>query len=268
MDNVKKKYGVVTGATSGIGKSYAEKLASQQYNLIITGRRKKLLEKNKNYLEEKYNIQVDLFVFDLTDKFNLNHFLKSLDSYEQINYFVNNAGFGNEKDFFHESIENIEKMLQVHINTSIQILHKISKIMIKQKNGFIVSVNSLAAFLPGPMGEIYSSTKLFLNQFVFSTSVTLKKNNVYIQALCPGFTYTNFHEKMGIEKNRQKSKGIIRWMSAERVVDISYRKKKSRLVIPGFSNKIIYYLKKILPDSLYFYFASKSSNSDMDEFFK
>lgn len=178
VEYVNKPYAVITGATSGIGKSYSEKLASLGYNLILTGRRKKILENNKKELMNQYNIHVDLFIFDLTDNYKLNNFLKSLEKYKKIEFFINNAGFGNSKNFYMESMDNIEKMLQVHINASVKIFHKISKIMIEQKKGFIISINSLAAFLPGPMGEIYSSTKAFLNQFSLSLSVTLRKNKI------------------------------------------------------------------------------------------
>lgn len=149
-------------------------------------------------------------------------------------------------------------MVNVHIMCPMKLIHFILPKMIEQGNGTIINVSSLSAFLIIPKNATYSGTKAFLKAFSESLHLELINTGVKLQVLCPGFVKTDFHEKMGILKSRQKNKGIIRWMSPEKVVDISLEELKHNKLIckPGFFENLGMNMLTLLPKTVYCKIAS------------
>lgn len=258
---MRKKLAIITGATSGIGAAYAELLASKNYNLIITGRRAKIINKLAKNLISKYKIEIKVIIIELSNDSELNKFTRYIKKIKNIDILINNAGFGSRKSFFEDSYLNQEKMINVHITATTKIVYAVTPKMIKQNMGIIINVSSIAAFLSGPESTIYCATKAFLNTFSKSIYIALKKYNIKVQALCPGFTRTDFHDKLKIDNKKLKNHSIIRWMTAKKVALLSYKNiKKNKVVyIPGFSNKLLHFLIILIPDYLYFKLAEKYS---------
>ncbi|MEA3560167.1 MAG: SDR family oxidoreductase [Candidatus Omnitrophota bacterium] len=253
-----KKYALITGATSGIGAAFAAHLAQSGYNLIITGRREKIIQKVAGEIKTNYKVDVRVILADFSMKNDLDRLTAYLNEIDNIEILVNNAGFGNRKLFFDDDFNNQEKMLKVHINAVVRLTRRIVPKMIKNGKGIIINVSSLAAFLPSSTTGIYCATKAFINTFSESMHIILKDKNIKVQALCPGFTRTDFHQKLDIGRSMLKNKGIIRWMAADDVVKISLAalKKRKVIVIPGFFNKLIKLLITLLPKNLYYKSAS------------
>jgi len=252
---MQNKYAIVTGATSGIGKEFALAFAKKRLNLLITGRREDLLQRFALNLTKKYGVKVIVSIGDLSEKEYLDNLCEKIKELEDIEYLVNNAGYGNRDSFFEDNFETQEKMLNVHIYALTKIVHTVGKIYKKQNYGNIINVSSLASFFPIPTGEFYASTKMFINSFSESIYIDLRDNNIKVQSLCPGFTYTDFHRKLNIEDNKRKDKFLIRWMTTKEVVEISLKKLKNKdkvIVVPGKTNYILYLISKILPKWLYY----------------
>lgn len=126
--------------------------------------------------------------------------------------------------------------------------------------GYIINVSSLASFNTFPTSAMYCATKSFLTSFSQSLAMELNKYNIRVQALCPGFARTDFHSKLEINESKLMNKGIVRWMSAENVVNYSLReidKELKVIFIPGFWNKVIYQCLKIIPKGIYYKVASR-----------
>ncbi|MEA3328973.1 MAG: SDR family oxidoreductase [Candidatus Omnitrophota bacterium] len=256
-----KKYALITGATSGIGASFARLLAQSGYNLIITGRREKIIQKVADELKANYRIDVQVILADFSQENDLDCLVMYLNKIDNIEILINNAGFGSRKIFFEDNFNNQEIMLKVHINAAVRLTHTIVPKMIKNGKGIIINVSSLAAFLPSSTTGLYCATKAFINSFSESMHLILKSKNIKVQALCPGFTKTDFHQKLDIGQSKLKNRGIIRWMAADEVVKISLSslKKGKVIVIPGFFNKLIKLLITILPKNVYYKLASLES---------
>ena len=252
------KNALITGATSGIGASFARKLGKEKYNLYITGRRVEIIEKLACDLREKYNIEVTVILVDFTIPKEVDCLLKKI-KMVPFDFLINNVGFGHEKKFFDDTYKKQNEMIEAHIISFCKITHLVSKNMINNRRGNIINVSSLAGFSPASFNHLYSATKSFIITFTESLYLELSPLGIRVQVLCPGFTRSDFHKSLNIKEKTFKNKGLIRWMEADKVTTLSLKSlnKQGGLYIPGLSNKILYILIKTLPKRLYYFLAKK-----------
>lgn len=251
---------IITGATSGIGKAFAEALAQKGYDLVLTGRRQQLLLDVGEYLGRTYGVAVTCCLVDFAKEEAFKSFLEYVETLEQIEFLINNAGYGAEASFTVDTLEHQMDMIKVHLIASTQLVHTVSQPMKKRKTGTIINVSSLAGTLSLPDSAMYCSTKAFLTNFSESLAMELKPFGIKVQALCPGFVHTDFHSKLNIESDKLKSRGPVRWMQPEDVVAYSLKaleKEWQVIVIPGKCNQLLPYLKAIVPKKTYYRLVSK-----------
>ncbi|MFX1536566.1 MAG: SDR family NAD(P)-dependent oxidoreductase [Promethearchaeota archaeon] len=255
----KKQIAFITGATSGIGKAFAKKFASEGYDLIITGRRKQLIKSVADKISKKYGVNVEVIIIELSDDDDLDKLVQKVKATKNLDILVNNAGFATEKKFHEEDIKDQEAMVKVHVLAIIKLVHAAIPNMLERGKGTIINVSSIGAFAASPRNATYSGTKAFINAFTESLHLELLKTGIKVQTLCPGLTRTDFHEKMGYDNSKlHKNRGIIRWMSPEEVVAISLRDLKIGRVIsvPGFWNNLLKNLARLVPRTIYYKFLS------------
>jgi len=252
----KNEIALITGATSGIGAAFARRLAKDGFNLIVTGRRKEKLDALVEEIMNNHGVNVETVIAELADESQLESLAKKAEAIANLSMLVNNAGFGDDKLFHDETFSHERDMVMVHVLASMRLMHAAIPNMVRNKKGAIINVSSVRAFAAGKYAATYSGTKAFLNRFSESLQIELMDAGVKVQALCPGFTVTDFHEKIGVAVTHQ-NKGFARWMSAEQVVDYSLRHLDDGKVIciPGFWNKVMALLPQVLPQSLFFKFA-------------
>jgi len=256
---MKRKTACITGATSGIGAAFAERFAKQGYDLIMTGRRQEKIESLSQTLSQEHNIHVEVIIAELSDAQALELLSEKLKNLNSLEILVNNAGFAKENVFHEEDFSTHEIMLKVHNLALIKLCHAVLPNMVSKGKGIIINVSSLGAFTPAPTIAMYSASKAFVKLFTESLYLELQGTGVRVQALCPGFTRTDFHEKMGFDKNTYyKDKGILKAMTPEEVVDISlhYLEKDKVLCVPGWNNKLSSFLLKVLPQAVLYKLVS------------
>ena len=255
------KIAIITGATSGIGKSFAENLASEGYDLIITGRRKEIIESVASDIKTSYKVNVEVKVLELTNEVELEQFINYIEKKDNIEGLINNAGHGAGDSFTKDLYENQENMIKLHILLATRLSYIVSNKMKKNKKGFIINVSSLAGFNTFPTSAMYCATKGFLISFSQSLAMELAKDNIRVQVLCPGFVRTDFHSKLNMDDKKFKNKGLIKWMIPDEVVKYSLKMIKKPfkvIVIPGHGNRMIYQCLKFIPKKIYYKIASKS----------
>ena len=254
------KYALITGGTSGIGAAYARALAGRGYNIIITGRRREVIEGTASEIRERFKVDVEVLLADFSQKSNVDRVVEKAEG-RNIEILVNNVGSGNKKVFLEDSYEQQRKMLEVQIDAMCRITHLVAKRMKSSGRGNIINVSSLAAFTPASFNHLYSASKSFIVTFSEALYIDLMKNGIGVQVLCPGFTKTDFHRGMEVEKKTFENRGLIRWMKAEKVVEISLREmeKGGGICIPGICNKILYLFLKFLPRKIYYRIARRMS---------
>lgn len=241
----------VTGASSGIGAVYAERLAAQGYDLLLVARRKDRLEELARSLAEKHGIRAEAFPADLAHDEGLRSVESRIAAADTLTMLVNNAGFGIRGLFQESDLARQEEMHRLHIIATMRLTHAALRSMTARGRGTIVNVSSVAAFSQSPWNTTYSATKAWMNSFTEALAVELKTLGapIKLQALCPGFTVTEFHEVMGVDR---KIVPASWWMTSEDIVDESLRglERNKLIVIPGWRYRTYVFLLRFIPNSL------------------
>jgi short-subunit dehydrogenase len=250
------KTAAVTGATTGIGAAYARRLAGEGYNLVITGRRKEIIQKLADDLSRQYGIKVDVIIAELSNDSDFQKLIDVVKTREDIEMLINNAGYSGYARHFEEiDVAEHEKMVKVHQIIPMRLISVIVPGMIKRGRGNIINVSSIGAFLSLPSCSTYCGTKAFLKSYSQSLYLELKDKGIRVQVLCPGVTLTdfakNYYSKELYDETMKKSKRMA--MTPEKVVDYSLNcLKKNKLVcVPGLSNKLMVNLLQPLPAGIY-----------------
>lgn len=244
------KYALITGASAGIGKEFAKQLAKKGWNLLLIARREDKLQLISKELSQESSIDAQYFVADLADirqpGIIFEHCMKK--NYN-IAMLVNNAGYGVPGDFEKNNWQTHSDSLQVMLNSVIELCHLFYPAMIKSKYGRIINVASLAGFAPPTAGHtLYGATKSFLIRFSHTLNLEGKEKGVHVTALCPGFTYTEFHDVNQTRSMVSKLPKFM-WMKSEEVVKqgIIAVEKNQPVKVNGKINRIIAALSSALP---------------------
>ena len=241
------KIALITGATSGIGAAFARELAAQGYNLGLVGRRAELLQALADELAAKHGIQAEAIRADLATETGQALAAGWIRTHAPLDLLINNAGFGVPGAFANTPVEDHLSMLSVHADATVRLTRAALPAMLATGRGAIVNVSSPAAYLPMSGNAMYAATKAFLNIFSEALRAELRGTGITIQALLPGFTYSDFHKRG--EYAKQDFYSTLpkwMWMSSEAVAKTSLRalQRGSLYCIPGLHNRIMVFLAK------------------------
>jgi len=235
---------LITGASSGIGRAFAEQLAAQGLNLILVARRQELLETFARESRQKYEVDVELIVADLATKQGLRHVEQRISEKNDLIYLINNAGFGIPGLFVDIPLENHLAMLRVHAEATTRFCHAALHGMLAVNQGVLINVSSMAAFLPSPASVMYCATKTYLNTFSIALQKQLRHTHIKVQALCPGYTYSGFHDTPEYAQFNRSKIPKWAWMTSEEVTKRSLQALHHKRVVfvPGLFNRVVAYL--------------------------
>jgi uncharacterized protein len=225
---------LVTGASSGIGETFARRLAARGTALVLVARRQDRLET----LAKELDVAVEVLAADLGDPDGLRRVEERVAaSTDPVDLLVNNAGFGTSGRFATLPVEREEEEIRVNVLAVVRLTRAALPGMVERDAGGIVNVSSLAAFQPDPGNATYGATKAFVLSFSEAVAEELRHTGVHVQALCPGYTRTEFQTTAEYETSRIP-KAV--WQSADQVVDASLAAldKGKVLCVPGPHNKV------------------------------
>ncbi|MCX7729039.1 MAG: SDR family NAD(P)-dependent oxidoreductase [Bacteroidia bacterium] len=185
---------LITGATAGIGKSTAYKLAENKYHLILTGRRKEKLDAIQEDIEKKYNVKVLTLNFDIRDKQQCQQQLNQLsDDWKQIDVLINNAGLAQGLSTVDKGLEeDWDTMIDTNIKGLLYITKIVSNWMIARKKGHIINVGSIAGKEVYPNGNVYCATKHAVDALNKAMRIELLPHHIKVSAIHPGMVETEF----------------------------------------------------------------------------
>lgn len=232
---------VVTGASSGIGAAFARRLAERGCNLLLVARRGERLQTIANELAQRHAIRADVFVADLARAADIERLAQHVASLDNLLVLVNNAGFGIGEKFVEADPARHADMVSVHVTAPMRLTRSALPIMIARNRGAIINVSSISAFLPNYRSVNYSATKAYLNTFTRALHDGLKGTGVRVQALCPGYTTTEFHDTPDMDEfDRAKVPNKL-WMSVDAIVDesLSALDLDKVVVVPGWRYQLI-----------------------------
>jgi len=243
---------VITGASSGLGASFARKLASHGYDLLLVASRQDRLESLARELGEQFHVKVEALSADLTVDGALGRVANRVRNAPDLALLVNNAGFGTLGAFWEADAESQDQMHRLHVIATMRLSHAaLANLVPRAQAGTgVINVSSVAAYGASPDNASYCSTKAWMNRFTEALSIDLvvKNSPVTVQALCPGFVLTEFHDTLKMDRSRISSS---MWMNADFVVEESLRGfvRRTLFVIPSWRYKLIVAFLRLIPGS-------------------
>lgn len=242
---------LITGASAGIGHTYAEMAAARGCHLVLTARRIDRLETLAASLRSKHGIDVDCIAADLAEPTAVETLCAPLaERGLAIDVLVNNAGFGVPGAYHQSDWATQARFLQVMINAPAELVHRLLPGMRERRRGAIINVASMAGLVPGSAGStLYGGAKSMLIKFSQSLSLETSGRGIRVQALCPGFTYSEFHDVTGARSLVSQMPKYL-WMDAASVVQASFDAlDRDRVIcVPGRVNRLMKFIAKHLPD--------------------
>ncbi|HEY4089020.1 MAG TPA: SDR family oxidoreductase [Bryobacteraceae bacterium] len=227
---MRRPVALITGASSGIGETFARKLAARGFDLILVARR----EEKLRALAAQLPVNARFIAADLTQEDGLTATETAIRETPDLELLVNNAGFGTLGRFWEADLHGQEQMHRLHVMAMMRLTHAALKAMVSRDRGGVINVSSVAAFGQTEGNVSYCATKTWANAFTQGLDVELNAihSKVKVQALCPGFTFSEFHDVLGVD--RANIPGFL-WLQADAVVEASLRglDRGKVIVIPG-----------------------------------
>jgi len=244
---------LITGGSSGIGEAFADVFAAAGFDLIITARREDRLHAVQARLQQQHGIRVEVIPADLSLRETPERLCAEIASRGlQVDALVNNAGYGVPGSYVASTWETHAAALQVLVVAVAELTRRLVPGMIDRGYGRIINVASLAGLVPAPAGHtLYAASKAFLIKFSESLAHEVRRHGVYVTAVCPGFTLSEFHDVTGTRAAVSRMPGFM-WMSAADVAQQGFAAVMAGepMIINGRVNRAIATLVRVLPQRL------------------
>lgn len=249
---------LITGASAGIGATFARVFAEHGFDLVLTARRLDRLDALAGELSQQHGISAMTIGADLADPSAPAAIQARVNAAGlAINALVNNAGYGLTGTFFTTTWAQQAEFIQVMVTSVAELSHRFLPGMMAHRYGRIINVASLAGLVPGTAGHtLYAASKAFLIRMSESLSLEGAPHGVHVTALCPGFTYSEFHD---VNRTRDLVSTMPRWMwtDADFVARQGYDAvmRGRRVWVPGRVNRTISFMSRHMPQWLFFRLA-------------
>ena len=244
---------LITGASSGIGAEFARQLAALGYDLVITARRTDRLEKLAIDLRAQHGVEVTVLTQDLAAPVAVPWLCDSLEQRGMhVDCLINNAGYGVPGTFDANDWATHAESLRVLLTAPTELAWRLLPGMRERGHGRIINVASLAGHVPAPAGHtLYAASKAYLIKFSQALALENQSRGIHVCALCPGFTWSEFHD---VTRTREKMDKLPRymWLSAAEVVrqGLAAVERGDAVYVPGRVNRFIKTMVELMPDRL------------------
>lgn len=243
---------MITGASKGIGKALAYEFAKHGHDVVLVARDESLLQSLVSDLKEKYRINAEYHLADLSIEGSAEKLYSELKGRGfVISCLVNNAGIGIMESYAETNSKTLHDLIHINIVSLSELTQFYLRDFLANNHGSILQLASTAAFQPGPHMAAYYASKAYVVSLSHAIAHEVKGTKVSISILCPGPTKTDFFPTAGMVDSHLE-KGSIGMMTPEEVAKIAYKglKRKKLFIIPGMINKTMSYLSAITPKGI------------------
>ena len=258
------KVTLITGASSGIGEAFARRLAEEGHDLVLVARSEEKLRLLCDELKAEHGITAHFIAVDLIDFEADERLFKETEKHGlEVDWLINNAGFGSAGDFATLDLERELEMINLNISALVAITHRYLQKMRERKSGTIINVSSAAGFQPIPFMATYAATKAFVSSFSEAIAEENRPYGIQVLALCPGSTKTNFFAASNIDRPIQ----VKGQQTVEEVVETAMKavgNGRSK-VVSGWANYIGSIMGTIVPNSISTRIMGKALRSKYQE---
>lgn len=240
---------LVTGASAGIGREFCEQLARRGHDLLVVARDRARLEGIAAELGPRHGIGVEPLAADLSREQDMLRVAERIAAAEPA-LLVNNAGFGTTGTLARTDAERQAEMVRLHTLAPLRLTLAALPSLLRRRGGGVINVSSVAGFAVTPGSVTYGATKAFLTAWTEGLAAELRGSGVRVQALCPGFTHSEFHQRMGTRSGRAPD---FMWLTARQVVAASLRaldRNGPTVCVPGWHYRAIVAALRLLPRGL------------------
>lgn len=244
----RRRTALVTGATAGIGKAFASRLAADGWDLVLVARDAERLREMCRTLSETHSIHAGGHPADLSTETGVASVEKLLHD-DVFDLLVNNAGLSLNTPFLRSTVEQELYLLSVNVQAVMRLTHAVLPGMVTRRSGNIINVSSVSGFAATMPGSTYPASKAWVTHFSESVALSVARHGVKVLALCPGFTRSEFHSRAGIDMNKTPN---WMWLQASDVVDEALKDLvKGRTVsIPNWKYKVLVSILRHTPTRL------------------
>ncbi|MDQ3800442.1 MAG: SDR family oxidoreductase [Acidobacteriota bacterium] len=239
---------LITGASGGIGEAFARRLAREKHNLVLVARSEKTLHELCDELMLRHEITAHYVALDLTEADADRRLFEETERHAfEIDWLINNAGFGSMGDFARLELEKELGMIRLNISALVALTHRYLQKMRERKSGTIINVSSSASFQPVPFMATYAATKAFVTSFSEALAEENRPHGITVTALCPGPTDTNFFAVADAKPLQMKG-----MQTPEEVVEtaLSAARRGQANVVSGWTNYIGSVLGTLVPNRI------------------
>lgn len=248
-----RRTALITGASAGIGASFARHLAAEGYDLLLVARRAERLQALAAELALAHGVRCEIFAADLTDAGAAQAIVAHAEDTLQmpIDFLVNNAGLSGKSKFVDTPWPALAGEIQLMITAVTELAWRVAPGMQARGWGRIINLSSLAAFSPPGASLLYTAIKSYVLNMSESLDMELKPHGVHVTALCPGFTWSEFHDVMGTRETTNQFPAFL-WQQPEAVVAEGYAAvmKGKPVCVPGLVNKTLAASMRPVPESV------------------
>lgn len=243
---------LITGASAGIGEAFARLLASRGAALLLVARREDRLRALADELEHAHGIRAEVFATDLSQPGAAQAIVAATERMHlTIDVLINNAGFAATEGFLSSEWSALNAEMQVMMTAVTELMHRFTPGMKQRGFGRIVNLASLAAFVPTAPSMLYTGIKAYVLNVSQAVDMELKPFGVHVTALCPGFTWSEFHDVQGTRELTNRLPGFM-WHDAATVAEegLAAVMAGRPVCVPGAFNKTVAYTSRLFPERL------------------
>ncbi|MEL0027984.1 MAG: SDR family oxidoreductase [Perlucidibaca sp.] len=255
-----RKGALITGASAGLGEAFARLLAAEGHDLMLVARRADRLRQLGDELAASHGVRVLVCPTDLSQP-GAAAFLQAQAEAEdfQVDILINNAGLAEPVSFLNYPVDDVRAMIEVMITGLTELTHRFGQGMVARGWGRILNVSSLAAFAPNSPGMLYTGIKSYVLNMSQALDMQFKPAGVHVTALCPGFTWTEFHDTQGTREWANRLPAFA-WQDADTVVKAGWGavSRGEPVCIPGVVNKAVASFTRHLPERLRYLFGKQA----------
>lgn len=243
-----RRKAVITGASRGIGRSFALRCAKEGYDVLLVARNKDLLDECRRQIVHEHGVSAAIIEADLSKCEDVRSVASMIAAESSVEVLVNNAGFAVPSFFAESDIEAQLDMVRVHDGAMLRLTRAVLPQMKRNAKGIIVNVASTLAWMPFVANSVYCASKAFVNTFSSVLQREVRAFGIVVQSLNPGRTRTDFHNTQAFEKV-EKISANVKEMTPDAVVEASFSKLgKKVIVVPGLSNRIMLVFGDLIAD--------------------
>ena len=247
------KTALVTGASAGIGKAFAELLAAKGYGLVLTARRRDRLDELAGRLTSQHGVPAFVIVADLAEPDASARIADAVHGQGlHIDVLVNNAGYGQPGSYVNVAWADHQRFIQIMMTAVCDLTYRLLPAMLERGWGRVINMASVAGMVPAPAGHtLYGASKAFVIRFSEALAAENTPKGVHVTAVCPGFTYSEFHDVTG---TRQQMNSVLAmmWLNASDVAREGYDAvmRGDSVVVNGRIYRLLLWLIGMVPKAI------------------